>query len=170
MPDDGVSFRTARGVILPILYGLLLLAALVVVAWLILRSEPAALAPAKDFDGQRAYQHVLAQMEFGPRVVGSDAHQMAGDYILEQLNQAGWPAEVQPFDYDGIALRNFVARANVGGGPIVIVGAHYDSRRRADQDPAHADQPVPGANDGASGVAVLLELARSLDRDKLTNE
>jgi Zn-dependent M28 family amino/carboxypeptidase len=50
-----------------------------------------------------------------------------------------------------------------GTGPTILLGAHYDTRRRADRDPSHPDQPVPGANDGASGAAVLLELARVLN-------
>jgi Zn-dependent M28 family amino/carboxypeptidase len=53
---------------------------------------------------------------------------------------------------------------------VVIVGAHYDTRRRADQDAANPNAPVPGANDGASGVAILLELARSLDLEAVPFE
>jgi Zn-dependent M28 family amino/carboxypeptidase len=66
--------------------------------------------------------------------------------------------------------RNIIGRA--GRGPVVLVGAHYDTRRRADNDPdaARRSEPVLGANDGASGVAVLLELARSLDQRSLKNE
>jgi Zn-dependent M28 family amino/carboxypeptidase len=52
----------------------------------------------------------------------------------------------------------------------VLIGAHYDSRRRADKDPEHPNDPVPGANDGASGAAVLLELARTLDLHRIDNE
>jgi Zn-dependent M28 family amino/carboxypeptidase len=66
--------------------------------------------------------------------------------------------------------RNLIARANIGVGPIIIVGAHYDTRRRADQDEVQPEAPVPGANDGASGVAVLLELARVLDLATVPNE
>jgi glutaminyl-peptide cyclotransferase len=58
----------------------------------------------------------------------------------------------------------------VGVGPIIILGAHYDTRRMADQDPVRPTDPVPGANDGASGVAVLLELARTLDRQRVPHE
>ncbi len=125
---------------------------------------------AQTFSGEQAYQHVLRQMEFGPRVVGTDAHRLAGEYIVQQLEEVGWQVEAQPFEYDGIALRNFIARVGQDKGPVVIIGAHYDSRRYADQDPAAPLSPVPGANDGASGVAVLLELARTLDIDKLDNE
>jgi Zn-dependent M28 family amino/carboxypeptidase len=122
------------------------------------------------FSGDKAYAHVLAQMDFGPRVVGSEAHWQAGEYIQEQLLAAGWEVEVQEFEYDGIGLRNFIARVGEGQGPVVIVGAHYDSRRYADHDPVTPLAPVPGANDGASGVAVLLELARTVDRERLANE
>ncbi|MDE3092136.1 MAG: M28 family peptidase, partial [Chloroflexota bacterium] len=78
--------------------------------------------------------------------------------------------ETQEFAYRGIPVRNVIGKAAEGRGPIVIVGAHYDTRARADQDKTHYDQLVPGANDGASGVAVLLELARTLDVSKLKNE
>jgi Zn-dependent M28 family amino/carboxypeptidase len=63
-----------------------------------------------------------------------------------------------------------IGRANLGKGPIIILGAHYDTRRWADQDPAHPRDPVPGANDGASGVAVLLELARAINLGKVHHE
>lgn len=122
------------------------------------------------FSGGRAYAHVTAQMELGPRVTGSAANQAAGQYIAGQLKTVGWSVEFQPFVYQDTPARNVVARANVGKGPVIILGAHYDSRRRADRDPAHLIEPVPGADDGASGVAVLLELARTLDRQKIPNE
>lgn len=123
-----------------------------------------------EFSGRRAYSHVVAQLNLGPRLTGSAASVAAGDYIAAQLEAAGWSVEFQPFVYQGTSARNIIARANVGRGPVIIVGAHYDSRRKADQDPARPADPVPGANDGASGVAVLLELARSLDLDKVPNE
>ena len=63
--------------------------------------------------------------------------------------------------YKGAPIRNLAGRR--GAGPVVILGAHYDSRRRADRNSLEPDLPVPGADDGASGVAVLLELARALD-------
>ena len=115
------------------------------------------------FDGERAYRHVIAQMAFGPRIVGTEGNRKAGDYIAEQLEEAGWSAEFQEFTYRGVPVRNVIGRANVGKGPIIILGAHYDTRAWADEDSAHPRDPVPGANDGASGVAVLLELARVLN-------
>jgi Zn-dependent M28 family amino/carboxypeptidase len=123
-----------------------------------------------EFDGDLAYQHVLAQMDFGPRITGSPASIAAGDYIAQHLSRVGWTVEFQTFTYRDTSVRNVIARANVGEGPIIIMGAHYDSRRRADRDPARPLDSVPGANDGASGVAVLLELARTLDLQKVPRE
>lgn len=118
------------------------------------------------FDGKAAYEHVVAQCTLGPRPTGSSAWQATGDYIMAELERQGWAVEAQEFTYRGTPARNIIARA--GQGPVIILGAHYDTRRSADQeDPA---EPVLGANDGASGVAVLLELARVLDREKLQRE
>jgi len=122
------------------------------------------------FDGKRAYQDVLAQMEFGPRITGTEGNQKCAGYIAEQLGQAGWSVEFQNFTYRGVQARNVIGRANVGQGPVIILGAHYDTRRWADQDPVHPRDPVPGANDGASGVAVLLELARIVSLDVVHHE
>jgi hypothetical protein len=115
------------------------------------------------FDGQQAYQDVVTQINFGARTPGSDAHQKEIDWIVSQLQSAGWQAEVQKSTYQGHEIDNIVAKRG-SGSPWYILGAHYDSRMTADQDPdpQKRAQPVPGANDGASGVAVLLGLARSL--------
>ena len=86
-----------------------------------------------------------------------------GDYIIEQLESLGWVVEEQEFEYLGTPGRNIIAHhaAQAEEAPLIILGAHYDTRRSADmEDP---QLPVLGANDGGSGVAVLLELARALD-------
>jgi Zn-dependent M28 family amino/carboxypeptidase len=79
---------------------------------------------------------------------------------------AGWQFETQVSETMGHTVHNLIAK-NSAQPPQIIVGAHYDSRIYADNDPdpVNHTQPVPGANDGASGVAVLLELARSLPRN-----
>ena len=123
-----------------------------------------------EFSGELAYAHVTAQMEFGPRPTGSEANRKTGDYILAELKQAGWQTETQEFVYRDTPARNIIGKAAVGNGPVIIVGAHYDTRKVADQDSVSPRSPVPGANDGASGVAVLLELARALDVDQVRNE
>ena len=118
------------------------------------------------FDGEAAYTHVVAQCDLGFRPTGSDAGWATGDYIISYLEKQGWTVETEEFTYRNTPVRNIIGR--VGEGPVIVLGAHYDTRRSADrEDPSI---PVMGANDGASGVAVLLELARTLDRDKLRRE
>jgi glutaminyl-peptide cyclotransferase len=115
------------------------------------------------FSGDRALADASAFMAFGPRVTGTEANREAGDWILARLQAAGWTTFTDAGEYMDTTVRNVAARK--GDGPIILLGAHYDSRKRADRDSLHPDQPVPGADDGASGVAVLLELARTLQMD-----
>lgn len=118
------------------------------------------------FNEDRAWQDVLAQMEMGPRTPGSIAHQQMVEYIQTQLQKSGWKVEIQETERMGHPVQNIIAKRG-SGSPWVIFGAHYDSRLVADQDPVAANQslPVPGADDGASGVAVLLEMARVLPKN-----
>ena len=115
------------------------------------------------FDGQRAYNDVIAQVAFGPRTPGSKAHGQTVDYIRGQLQEANWLVEEQVVKVNGQTIRNVIARRS-DIPPQIILGAHYDSRLYAEHDPdlMKQSQPVMGANDGASGVAVLLELGRVL--------
>ncbi len=118
------------------------------------------------FDGERAYEDVKAQVAFGPRIPGTPAHAKTVEWIKQQLESAGWSVEIQQTEAMGHPIQNIRAyRGNAE--PEIILGAHYDTRIYAsrDPDPAKQTQPVPGADDGASGVAVLLELARSLPSD-----
>jgi len=123
------------------------------------------------FDGQAAYAHVEAQCDLGFRPTGSPAWRATGDYIISELEDQGWTVETQDFTYRDTPVRNVIGRSSAGSDqewPVIVLGAHYDTRRSADrEDPS---VPVMGANDGASGVAVLLELARTLDQDKLQNQ
>lgn len=114
------------------------------------------------FIGDRAYQDVKTQLELGPRTPGSPAHQAAIEYFTAELRKAGWDVTLQETQYGGHPVKNVIAKR--GSGRWLILGAHFDSRLAADQDPDPANHatPVPAANDGASGAAVLLELARSL--------
>ena len=120
---------------------------------------------ASAFDADRAFQHVVAQMELSPRTPGSEAHQLVIEYIQKELLKTGWSVEIQLSERLGHPIQNIIAKRG-SGAPWVIFGAHYDSRLVADHDPLVENQtlPVPGANDGASGVAVLLEMARVLPK------
>lgn len=121
------------------------------------------------FDGERAYEWAAAQVELGPRVPGSDAHDRAVALILSALQDAGWETDCQTFAYGAFTGTNVTGRAGPAEGSLILLGAHYDSRPQADRDAENPDQPVPGANDGASGVAVLLELARVLSPETLAS-
>jgi len=118
------------------------------------------------FNGQRAHADVETQVAFGPRLPGSEGHAMIREWMREELVAAGWQVEVQESEALGHPIQNIVAKRSAES-PQIIIGAHYDSRIFADQDPdpSQHTNPVPGANDGASGVAVLLELARTLPED-----
>ena len=121
------------------------------------------------FDGQRALEDVRFQTELGPRIPGSEAHREAVAWMVSELEAQGWSAQVQEAMMMDHPIKNVVAKLlpDDQGEPWVILGAHYDSRFFADedQDPSAHSEPVLGANDGASGVAVLMELARVLPRD-----
>jgi glutaminyl-peptide cyclotransferase len=124
--------------------------------------------PPVTFDGERAWQDVQTQVAFGPRIPQSDAHAKAVAWLQAQLSDAGWNAQVQSLTYMGHPIQNVIASRG-SQAPQILLGAHYDSRLRADRDPdpGRRNQPVPGANDGGSGVAVLLGLARILPTDSV---
>lgn len=115
-----------------------------------------------EFDGERAYQDLVWQVEAGPRIPGTASHQRTIDWIEAELLEFNWQVEHQLLEYRGKQIHNIIARK--GEGEYILLGAHYDTRIYADRDPdpSKRKNPVPGANDGASGVAVLLELARVL--------
>ncbi len=113
---------------------------------------------ANPFNGQRAYQDVAAQVGFGSRTPGSTAHSEVINYIQQELEKADWKVQVQTTDWLGFSIQNIIATYS-DAAPRIIVGAHYDSRLFADQDTGtRRTQPVPGANDGASGVPFSLNL------------
>lgn len=128
--------------------------------------------PEVEFDGSLAYDLVVQQEALGPRVPGSEAHQNLQSLIVNTLTERQWEAEVLPCTVrEGLVAYNIVAKTG-SGDEWIILGAHYDSRVHADRGPNPDDQvlPVPGANDGGSGVAVLLELARVLQADTKDQE
>jgi len=113
------------------------------------------------FDGVRALEFARAQCAIGPRPTGSEALLRTRAWIEQQLVQAGWEVVRQETTYRGLPIRNVVGVR--GQGRPVMVGAHYDTRPRAERDPTNPEAPILGGNDGASGAAVLVELAYVLD-------
>ena len=119
------------------------------------------------FRGESAYAFVEEQMSFGPRTPGSSGHEKERVWIEQSLEGFGWDVEAQSLYYQdqGHKIYNIIGtRPSDLGGDMIIIGAHYDTRIMADRSEDLDDQshPVPGANDGASGVAVVMELARIL--------
>ncbi len=116
------------------------------------------------FDGEQAFLHVERQLQFGPRTTGSMASRRFRNWLTDLLVTMEWQVHTHnfPISAEDTGVNVIATR---GSGPELLLGAHYDSRIVADEDPSPSlrDRPVPGANDGASGVAVLLELARVLD-------
>ena len=120
------------------------------------------------FSGEKALANVEKQLAFGPRVTGTASSISTGDWLVEQLRLMGWDVVIQPFAVqESLSGRNIVAVRSHSkpGSPVALLATHYDTRLMADQepDPANRQLPTPGANAGASGAAVLLELARTLD-------
>ena len=124
--------------------------------------------PIQAFDGERAFQDAATQVGFGSRSPGTPGHAEIRQWLSVQLAEAGWAVEIHPADYQDIPIYNLVAERSNGSDQDqkywVILGTHYDTRFVSDRDPdpAKREMPLIGANDGASGVAVLTELARVL--------
>ena len=125
------------------------------------------MVPAPTFDADSAYAFVERQVAFGPRVPNTRAHQATGDYLVETLEKYGFTVTEQKFTattYDGQKLngRNIISSYQPQAAKRIMLAAHWDSRPYSDQDSTRKTLPVTGANDGASGVGILLEVARTL--------
>ncbi len=118
------------------------------------------------FDGNQAYADVQYQLLLGPRIPDSSAHDKIVTWMQAEMQKYGWTTEIQSATVMGHPVINVIGKRG-DGSKWIVLGAHYDSRIWADQDPdpTQRQSPVPGADDGASGVGVLLELARSLPND-----
>lgn len=123
-----------------------------------------------------AYAYVAAQVAYGPRVPGTAAHKLCGDWIIAKCKSFGAEVKEQKFSgqtYTGLKFdaRNIIASYNPSSKPRIIIAAHWDTRFQADHDPEKNNQnkPVLGADDGGSGVGLLLEIARQLQANPISN-
>ena len=120
------------------------------------------------FSAQRAFAILEKQCEFGPRPPGSAAHRETQNYLFTELQKYASNVALQPHEYkvntETLHLNNILAEFGPPNQETVLLAAHWDTRPFADRDPKpeNRDKPILGANDGASGVAVLLEIARVL--------
>ena len=121
-----------------------------------------------NFDKGNAFRYLVEQCEFGPRNPGSNGYKQCLDYLQKTLSGFADTILLQPFVLDDLVnensydLTNIIARFKVDEPEQLLIGAHWDTRPWADEDPVpeKRNDPIIGANDGASGVAVILELAR----------
>jgi hypothetical protein len=130
--------------------------------------------PIPKFDMDSAYSFVEKQVSFGPRVPGSDAHQQCKEWLVEQLKGYGTTVVEQDFEatlYTGKSYNftNIIGQINPELGNRIILAAHWDSRMWADSklSTERRDQAIDGADDGASGVGVLLEIARLIQENPI---
>ena len=134
--------------------------------------EPSGPTPGRPtFDGQAALELVRTQVDFGPRVPGTEGHRRQLEWMLDRLASLAPEVAADTFEHvtmsgDSLTLVNVQARFLPEANRRILLLAHWDTRPRSDQaaDSADRELPVPGANDGGSGTAVLLELARLLSR------
>jgi hypothetical protein len=127
------------------------------------------------FNGQRAFSYLVKQVAFGPRNPGSKGHQACLKYLQDEMGKWADLVDLQSFTYydrfnrKTLHLTNVIARFNPRAQRRIFFAAHWDTRPFADRDvKENRNTPIPGANDGASGVAVLLEMARVLKAQRPT--
>jgi hypothetical protein len=133
------------------------------------KSETASTIKAAEFNADTAYNFVGRQVSFGPRVPNTKAHKECAAWLESTLKKYAPQVVVQPFTakaFDGTVLncKNIIASFNPKSATRVLLCSHWDSRPFADNDPdsAYHRTPIDGANDGASGVGILIEIARQL--------
>ncbi|MEN2284025.1 M28 family peptidase [Algoriphagus sp. SE2] len=142
------------------------------------KTETVAEVPVKpypSFSPDSAYAYIQKQVDFGPRVPMTPAHQETKEWIIAKFESFGLNVSTQDFEaktYDNLTwnLTNIIASYKPEATKRIMLSAHWDTRRFADKDSQDMDQPIDGANDGASGVGVLLEIARTITSQQLEPE
>ncbi|CAN5458092.1 M28 family peptidase [soil metagenome] len=123
------------------------------------------------FNEDSAFNYIQQQVNFGPRVPNTRPHREAGKFLAQSLADLGWKVTEQEFEataFDGtvLQLKNIIASYNPDITKRVLLASHWDSRPFADKDTKDQHKPIDGANDGASGVGVLLEIARAINENE----
>ena len=137
--------------------------------------EPLAAKPYPKFYPDSAYAFIQKQVDFGPRVPETPGHTATKAWLLGKFESFGFEVQTQDFEaktYDGLTwdLTNIIASYNPQATKRILLAAHWDTRRIADKDTERLDDPIDGANDGGSGVGVLLEIARTISSQSLKPE
>lgn len=123
------------------------------------------LKPCVEFNADSAFGFIEQQLSFGYRIPGTEAHRLCGDFLAKKLSSYGFNVieqtdSVVGYDKRVFPLRNIIGRYNPKQENRILLCGHWDSRPHSDQSRHGIDGPIAGANDNASGVAVMLELAR----------
>lgn len=136
----------------------------------IVNPEPEVFVPT--FNRDSAYQFIQKQVDFGPRVPETAEHKACSEWIKTTLESYGWQVQFQEaviegFENKPMKIRNIIATYKPEANERVLLCAHWDTRRMADQDTERKDEAILGADDGGSGVGVLMELARTISNNPL---
>lgn len=123
--------------------------------------------PTPDFNADSAYAYVEKQVDFGPRVPNTPEHDSCGVWLASQLRSYGFEVIEQSgivvsWDQKQLNMTNIIGQWNKDAKERILLAAHWDTRPYADRDSVDQNSPIDGANDGASGVGVLLEIARQI--------
>jgi len=124
------------------------------------------------FVADNAYANIEQQLAFGYRVPGTDGHKAMQDWAIAEFKSLGAKVIEQEFKANflsekNVPCKNIIAQFFPEKSKRVLLGAHYDSRMIAEKDDERQDQPIPGADDGGSGVGVLMEVARAISENPL---
>ena len=123
--------------------------------------------PTPDFNADSAYSFVKAQVDFGPRIPATPAHEKCAAYLVSKLKSYGFDVMIQKgtvetFDKKQFGFKNIIASFKPEAQSRILLCSHWDTRPWADEDSKDADKPFDSANDGPSGVGVGLEIARQI--------
>jgi len=135
-------------------------------------AAPVTRIPVPAFNADSAYVNIAHQLSFGFRIPGTEAHSAAMSWMIEKLEKNGAKVQKQEFktSFQGqknVRAANIIAQINPSLKKRVLLAAHYDSRMLAEKDDERQDEPIPGADDGGSGVGVLLEIARLIKQNPI---
>lgn len=134
--------------------------------------EPINRLSVPQFKAENAFANIEQQLAFGYRVPGTEAHKNMQTWAINIFDSLGAKVITQDFKADflgekDVACKNIVAQFYPEKSKRIMLAAHYDSRKIAEKDDERQEQPIPGADDGGSGVGVLIEVARLISKDPL---
>jgi len=134
----------------------------------VVEETPKNTVPTPDFSDDSAFAYIQKQVDFGPRVPNTEAHKACGNWMVEELEKNNFEVILQEdivtaWNGDELQMKNIMGQFNKEAEQRIMLCAHWDTRPFADKDTKNKYKPIDGANDGGSGVGVLLEIARQIN-------